>query len=381
MLHYRFDERDVAIHPFTRHTFVTPKGSTSGRWATSESSLDLPTVEAFMQFARNPTHLSNVYYNITRRCNLSCPYCYSEASRASVTLADNDAVLNALVQLGTRCLTLIGGEPFSHPHLMEIVEACRLRGFREVCVVTNGTMIHPRHIPTLAHPSISLQVSLDGASEEENAPTRGKGSFGRTMRGLDLLQRSGIPHRVMMTLTRETAARSISFFDQFSDTGHTPGFFMVKKVPASEKPTLAQLELLLDHILARVGDVRAVFDVMKFADNMQFSHAGFPVAHCGAGINTMSVEPNGDVYPCVKMSSPSRRITSLLSEQGIDEVRRYQAGCVEHELVFNKATCQGCEIRNLCGGGCRAEENPPGSVCEENCAYFHFAVEYYARHI
>src|SRR6202161_2503403 len=73
-----------------------------------------------------------------RRCNLSCTYCneyddYSKPVALDVMLSR----INQLANLGTRTLTLPGGEPLLHPELDEIIAAMRGRGVL-ACMITNG---------------------------------------------------------------------------------------------------------------------------------------------------------------------------------------------------------------------------------------------------
>ena len=63
----------------------------------------------------------------------------------------------------------------------------------------------------------------------------------------------------------------------------------------------------------------------------------------------MSVSAEGDVYPCHMLHDPAFKIGSLLEDGSCLTRRRPPSGCVD-ELD----ACVSCEIRYLCGGGCRA---------------------------
>lgn len=373
--------RVVTIDQFTRRVAVSERAGGREATRTLPTTLDLPDIPAYTRYVQQHNILSNVYYNIARRCNLACPYCYSNRGNAAVSDGVNLTIVGALVEMKARAVTLIGGEPFSHPHLREIVTTLIESPIPEVVIVTNGTMVHDRHLAFLRHPKIAMQFSLDGIDEDSNAPTRGAGSYARTLRGLALAVNAGIPVRAMQVLTRNTVESAPDFFDKFQALGYNPGFFMVKQVPDDEKPSVQQIERLLEYVWNACGkDVLAVFDVVKFADNMQFETTGFPIAHCGAGISTISVDPDGRVYPCVKRSEPRDRMGSLLSKEGREALVSARNGILARELVFSKAQCSDCELSTICGGGCRAEETGEG-VCEYNCGYFRLAVDFYARHV
>jgi hypothetical protein len=52
----------------------------------------------------------------------------------------------------------------------------------------------------------------------------------------------------MQVLTRSTADTAAEFYDHFAAIGCSPGFFMVKQVADTERPTTEQLRRLLDHV-------------------------------------------------------------------------------------------------------------------------------------
>ena len=65
-----------------------------------------------------------VYFQITRQCNLDCPYCYlkpgpGEAHVPTRAVLDMAALL---ARNGLAEVRLTGGEPTSHPDFFEIVE-------------------------------------------------------------------------------------------------------------------------------------------------------------------------------------------------------------------------------------------------------------------
>ena len=88
-----------------------------------------------------------VDFQVTSFCNYRCSYCFDAKKgyeRAFCTLDQAETAIRHLV-LANRpsyLVTLIGGEPTSHPHLAEIVLLlCRNLGDRlqELMIVTNGT--------------------------------------------------------------------------------------------------------------------------------------------------------------------------------------------------------------------------------------------------
>ncbi len=98
---------------------------------------------------------------ITRRCNLSCGYC-SEYDNSSepVPLAELQGRIDALHRLRAANITMLGGEPLTHPHLAELVAyAGRLSN---TSVVTNGFLLRNGIIEKLNEAGLNnLTVSVD----------------------------------------------------------------------------------------------------------------------------------------------------------------------------------------------------------------------------
>lgn len=70
---------------------------------------------------------------------------------------------------------------------------------------------------------------------------------------------------------------------------------------------------------------------------------------CGAGCAMVSVSADGEVFPCHMMHDEAFSLGSLLEDPGCLAARHAPA-----PRVGELAACADCEIRYLCGGGCRA---------------------------
>lgn len=137
-------------------------------------------------------------------CNLSCAYCLTE-SAPHVPRRELDAnLMRALVdeaaELGFRSVGITGGEPFLRPDLAEL--AAELSEALPVLVLTNATLFEGERVERLAPiigRSVGLQISLDGASPDENDPMRGPDNFAKVVRAIPQLRARGIAVRVATT--------------------------------------------------------------------------------------------------------------------------------------------------------------------------------------
>ncbi|MBC8450029.1 MAG: radical SAM protein [Chloroflexi bacterium] len=114
--------------------------------------------------------------DITSACNRNCPYCPSTTRLASYDLTiDFIERLFSHLEGQTKGLLLTGGEPTMAPTFPDVLRMARKRGFADVAVVTNGTLLTEERVAAalLAYAS-TIRVSLyDWSSEscEELYPT------------------------------------------------------------------------------------------------------------------------------------------------------------------------------------------------------------------
>lgn len=100
--------------------------------------------------------------DLTAACNRNCPLCPSSGSLASYSL-DLPLIesLFAALEGQTQGLLLTGGEPTMAPIFGPALAQARARGFREIAVVTNGTLLNRPAVmeALLRHVSV-VRISL-----------------------------------------------------------------------------------------------------------------------------------------------------------------------------------------------------------------------------
>jgi MoaA/NifB/PqqE/SkfB family radical SAM enzyme len=116
-----------------------------------------------------------VGWGITNRCNLSCPHCYSSASRArqdELTTEECLNLLDSLARMGTKRIGWTGGEPLLRVDLEDLIDRCARLGI-ESGITTNGVPLTPRRAESLRAAGLGIvQISLDGSTSERNGKIR-----------------------------------------------------------------------------------------------------------------------------------------------------------------------------------------------------------------
>jgi MoaA/NifB/PqqE/SkfB family radical SAM enzyme len=162
--------------------------------------------------ARKPLFVVLVTNNT---CNLSCTYCYGQYGERrqyrDYTTEELVGIIDALWALGTRNVTIHGGESLLRRDIGQILNYLKWKGFY-VSLNTNGTLV-PRKIDDIRCVD-TVCISLDGA-EESHDRNRGKGSYRDAMAAIEIIRKHAIPLVIHATLTKQNV-KDMDFLAQKS---------------------------------------------------------------------------------------------------------------------------------------------------------------------
>ncbi|MCU0561516.1 MAG: heme b synthase [Desulfobacterales bacterium] len=148
-----------------------------------------------------------VAWETTRSCNLACVHCRASATQGphpgELDTADAFRLLEQIAELGQPIVILTGGEPLLRPDIYEIAAYGTRRGLRMV-MAPNGTLLTDEVAQKLSACGIKrLSISLDGAcAETHDAFRQVPGAFAGALRGIECIQRAGLPFQINTTVTR-----------------------------------------------------------------------------------------------------------------------------------------------------------------------------------
>ncbi len=139
-----------------------------------------------------------VGWDVTFRCNARCCYCgRADAYPKETETSEVPALLESLWAMGTRWLTLSGGEPLLREDILDTARLARERGFH-VMLSTNGIML-PRKQAILNWVE-HVTLSLDGPREINDA-LRGAGAFDRCLEALACCRTHATPVSLQCVLS------------------------------------------------------------------------------------------------------------------------------------------------------------------------------------
>jgi Fe-coproporphyrin III synthase len=269
-----------------------------------------------------------VIWNLTRRCNLSCRFCYSGSSnvRYPGELSTGEAleVMKDLRAFGVPALILSGGEPLMRPDIFGLSRAAKAMGFY-VALSSNGSLIDEDNIDAVAEMDYDyVGISIDGMRDTHDR-LRGKaGAFDAAMRGLALCQQRGLKVGLRFTLTRDNARELPLVIELIEEQGIDKLYLShlnyggrgnkVRGEDAVATMTRAAMDLVFETCLSHLAEGRAseIVTGNNDADGVYFLHwvrRSFPerAEHARAllerwggnasGVNVANIDNRGFVHP------------------------------------------------------------------------------------
>lgn len=293
-------------------------------------------------------------FHLTQRCQLECVHCYTDSSPHLPS--DQELSVNRWIQLvdefadnGGEKILFTGGEALVYRGCIDIMRRAHERGL-EVTLFSNGILI-PRYIEELKEVADIVQISVDGPSEESHDAIRGKGSFKKAMRAIYLLLDAGIETRVSTTIMMNNWSAikkdlpkliaafentELSFRISYGAMAHGRGTNLDHSLDTQE------VRQFVDKLLSRV----------KTTENRsEGPNVIQKISGCGYA-EQLVIAPDGLVYPCHLLSGALGHVDDL----PVKEITRYLARTARAFSVDNRVGCSTCDLRNLCGGSCRVED-------------------------
>jgi len=166
----------------------------------------------------------HVVWELTLACNLKCQHCGSRAGRPrpdELTTAECLDVVDQLARLGTREVTLIGGEAYLRPDWTEIVHA--IRGHGMYCAMQTGArnLTDGRLEAAVEAGLQGLGVSIDGLPELHDRIRGVPGSYRMAIDALRRAKAAGLATSVNTVIGAPTVDELPGIFERIVEAGAT----------------------------------------------------------------------------------------------------------------------------------------------------------------
>ena len=148
-----------------------------------------------------------VSWQITRDCDLCCLHCCTDSAPGKRLADELDAaealkLADEIIKSGVLYVMLCGGEPLVVPHFFTLAEALGQSGI-QLKIETNGQRFDAQVADRLARlPVRSVQISLDGDTQETYGRQRPGGSLDKAHAACRAVRAAGLPLEVTFAPTR-----------------------------------------------------------------------------------------------------------------------------------------------------------------------------------
>ena len=317
-------------------------------------------------------------------CNINCSYCYLPAREDKSVIAHTtiDNLFSKLFASGwiEQRITVIwhAGEPLVLPvaFYRQAFAAIEAKRPEHITVIhsfqTNGMLLTAEWCDFAKEWDVDIGVSIDGprALHDKHRVTRsGRGTFDKTLAGIRLLRREGVPFHTISVLSQDSLDRADALFDFFVAEGVEQVCFNVEESEGQHVSGLmeggdvvARYRAFLRRFWERArstGKVRHVREIDGVIPTI-FRPAEAP-------IHNSQVEPFGmlnvDCHGHVSSFSPELLgyrnaeyddfLVGNVNTDSFEAMRARLAGsALQRDIAAGVEACrQSCDYFSVCGGG------------------------------
>lgn len=322
--------------------------------------------------------LYNLQILVTNACNLNCIHCYADAKNSQLgelTFDEIAKVFDNAKRLEVEKLEVSGGEALIREDIVPILE----KG-REVCpslsLSTNGTLFTEQICSLLSQLDCHVRISIDGATEEVHDAIRGEGSFRKVLNAINLIHKYNLGHTVNSCVNGINHKQIAQMAEFCSNHGLKRVHFIFPQYVGRARINKEKLYVSNANLYRVWRDVCACAEKYRDIDFIDLSYLWHLARRggrtfCGMGRDRIMVQADGRVTACpyLELSVGNVRNESLsdiwLKSPELLDLRR--------RSVMEIERCKDCELRFICGGGCRADA--PSMLAPQSFCYRNLYVE------
>jgi MoaA/NifB/PqqE/SkfB family radical SAM enzyme len=239
-----------------------------------------------------------LYVSVINSCNLRCQGCWVDVSAKMQTITPQamHKLVTEAQQMGNAFFGIVGGEPFMHPQLFELLEPHRDCYFQ---IFTNGQLITDEHARTLRRlGNITPLISVEGNSTISDERRGRSNVLNKTLQGI----RNCIKHKVFTGVCTSLCQTNIddllteAWIDRLIDMGVMYTWFHVyRPMGPDANPQLCltpEQQLRARRFVVEMRRKKPILIVDAYFDG-----EGQALCPAATGI-THHVNPWGGIEPC-----------------------------------------------------------------------------------
>lgn len=324
----------------------------------SERNLLVETNEKYVLNLQREWTLDEVFFELTKRCNLRCRHCYipKNIDKGEMTLEEWKIQVDACKEMHVGLIKLTGGEAMLYPYFWDIISYIQKQKIR-MRLYTNGSFLTSETIPRLLENGIrECQISLDGGTADvHNAFRRTENNFEKIMKALPILEKEGMKVDLSFTLSdfnREEVEDFVQIANRFSNIKIVVSPYINYHQTSTDK-----CDLYVDDEMLHKLKTCFENNKMKWSDKTKYYYtfSNRFIGYCGAGVYMLYIDSQGKVMICPLLNQKENMVGNV-REVSLQEIWRESAFLQNYRKsgISDIEGCNCCENANECRGGCRA---------------------------
>lgn len=242
--------------------------------------------------------LKEIRHLITYDCILRCLHCYMSAGEHEGVEAmqfSQEEADNFYGFFKPKVVSATGGEPLRELELVRKLARSTAKYGGSLELVTNGLLLTEEIVKELndLNEKTFYQISLDGTKEYHDFLRNRKGAYEGAKRAIGLASNSGRLTKVRMTVTEGNFGQVPEIINELD--GYQKGNISLVMRPVIYSGRAKKNELMFGK--------KSYKDLDEFAKKAKFVKVETTdnLSKCGCGMDTIAIDPRGDIYPCCYM--------------------------------------------------------------------------------
>jgi len=341
----------------------------------------------------------------TTSCNLNCKYCYIDENNSRKfmdkktleNIIKKFAILKKNYDVNTHFLWH-GGEPLlpGMDFYRDVISLqnkyyAQLKGVSN-SIQTNLTLLNEKFLNFLVQNKIDVGFSLDGPKEINDSARvfkNGKGTFDKIMENVALMKEKNLKLRAIAVLNKKSINKLVELYSFFKTNE-----ISFKVHPLVYAGRFKQNEEELEISQEDYGDALIkLFDVWfndkEYKINIEplYQYLGNLITGKPRECSTLfscqerfiSIDPEGNVYPCGRFSSISEFCYGNINQEPIEKIL---SSPIRRKLLERNSDsikdCQICKYKKICNGGCMNNAYNAGNIFgkDDYCSAYKKIFEY-----
>lgn len=303
--------------------------------------------------------MNTLFFEITDMCNRNCKHCYNNSNSINYKLVSMEQftkIIKEFIEYGIDTVILSGGEALLHPEIWNFIHKLYEYNLK-IILLTNGRLLSDEVISKLKFYHVSIQISLDGATQQSNDYIRQKGSYNDIIEALKRLQNVHYEDKtsintVLTNINHHEIKDIISLVSEFGIS--SIGFSFLNTIGrAKENNELELSDIDLLNVIKEINNISKQttmkiknIDITKNCRFLNLQETLFL---------TPVVDVNGNVYMCEYLRSDVFVIGNIFQET-LKAI--LQGQMIRNNLLLLNirqhfiSNCSKCSINTQCNAGC-----------------------------